>query len=108
MKHIILLTSILALSGCGWFNNRPDLTIVSETINTCNTPPKADQILMRDVEPVVIEDKFGIVFIGIIPKHYENLSLNMQNILVHIKQQNSIIDYYEGCYNKKKSEPIKQ
>src|SRR4030066_523213 len=97
MKKLILIP-ILVMSGCGWLTTTPNVIIKAESINTCNNPPKADILIMRDVEPIVIQDRFDIVFIGITPRHYENLSLNMQGLLTHMRQQNAIIEYYKNCY----------
>jgi hypothetical protein len=85
------------LGGCSWWNTKP----TTDHVDVCNQPPAADPIVMREVDPVVIKDSYGISWVAITPKHYENLSLNTQETLKHIKQQNAVIEYYRECYKKK-------
>lgn len=96
IKLISILLIGLSLSACS--SVKPNVVNVStEHINTCSEPPKAGQIVMRVVNPTVIEDKHGVIWIGISPKHYENLSTNIAGILEHIKKKNAVIKYYKKC-----------
>ena len=98
----------LFLVGCGWFNSKPDVVINTDHINVCVNPPKADPVIMREVSPLIIKDSSSdLIFVGILPKEYENLASNIQEMLKHIRQQNAIIEYYKGCYSEKKKEEKK-
>lgn len=71
----------------------------------CNDSPKADPVVMREVLPYVVEDKKGEVWVGFSSRHYENMSLNIQDVLNHLRQKNAIVEYYEQCIqNANKSE----
>lgn len=63
----------------------------------CNSAPVADTLSMLEVDPTPIVSTSGEYWVGMSPKHYENLSINMQNILAHIRQKNAIIEYYQRC-----------
>jgi len=49
------------------------------------------------VKPTPVLDYKGGIWVGLTPKHYENLSLNMQSILKNLRQKNAIISYYKEC-----------
>ena len=104
MNKIIAISAILAvlvLSGCGSTPKPRPVNIVTDKIDTCSKPPKADKIVMRNVDFKVIKDEFGIYWIGVTPKFYENLGINMKEITQHIKQKNAIIKYYQSCHKEK-------
>ena len=63
----------------------------------CGTEPRADRLQMLVVEPRVIENRAGFVWIGLTPKHYENLSVNMSEIKSQIGQQKAITKFYRKC-----------
>jgi len=87
----------LLLGACSLAPVR-DVNVTAERINTCTNPPKADKVTPLDVEFKVIQDKYGIWWIAITPKHYENLSINHKGLVGHIKQKNAIVEYYKSCY----------
>jgi len=94
-NSLLILVSLMMIS-CS--TNQPKPIIVStEHINTCVEPPEENVMVMRKVKPEVIEDKTGIFWVGLTGKDYENLSLNFNDILVHLKQQNARIRFYEEC-----------
>jgi len=90
----------MALLSCSTISN-PQVTVKpSDTIRlVCNGAPIADPIHMLTVVPISVEDKSGQVWVGLTPKHYENLSKNMAAVLKHLKQKNAVIDYYGDCIN---------
>lgn len=90
----------LILSGCSGPKPR-DINIVTDKIIICAKPPKADKVLMRNVDFAVIKDELGIYWIAVTPKFYENLAINMKEIKQHIKQKNAIVKYYETCVKEK-------
>jgi len=56
-----------------------------------------------------VKDKTGqVVFIAITPKGYENLALGIGDLRRYIKQQQSIIAYYEEAVTPSESEPEKE
>lgn len=96
MRAASLILLVLLLIGCA--HTKPvEVAVIADTIHICNTPPQADKIIMLDVDFKIIKDEFGIYWVGITPKHYENMAVNMKSILAHIDQKNSIIKYYESC-----------
>lgn len=98
-KIILIIGFAVVVSGCSWVKEKPrDVVVVTEQLDVCSTPPKADKIVMRNVDFKIIQDEFGIYWIGITPRFYENLSVNMKEITQHIKQKNAIIKYYESCH----------
>ena len=52
---------------------------------------------MREVKPIAVMDDLGIWWVGISPKHYENLAQNIDDMYGAIKQKNAIVDYYKKC-----------
>jgi glycyl-tRNA synthetase (class II) len=101
-KIIIAIGAMLLLTGCSLFKDKPrDITLVTDKIDVCSKPPKADKIIMRNVDFKIIKDELGIYWIAVTPKFYENLGVNMKEIKQHIKQKNSIVKYYESCHKEK-------
>ena len=101
-RALFSLVCVLALSGC--FSNLkkppPEQTIVYKdklVKITCPVPPTAAPFIMRDAEPTAIADKFGIYWVAFTPKHYENLSQNMSDLLRFIRNQSKIVAYFKKC-----------
>jgi len=95
-KLLILFFSAIFLSGC--FSTAPrKVDVVTSKIETCISPPKAEKIVMKKVDPVAIKDEYGVYWIGITPRQYENSSLNHENFLKYIKQQNAVVNYFKEC-----------
>ena len=67
----------------------------------CINPPKADVLVLRDIEPFVASYEDN-TFVGLSVEHYEYLALNLQDILVFVTQQQAIIDYYATCLERAK------
>jgi len=98
---IVLAIGItLIISGCSSPKPR-DITLVTDKIDVCSKPPKADKIIMRNVDFKIIKDDLGIYWIAVTPRFYENLSVNMKEIMQHIKQKTAIVKYYKTCVEKK-------
>ena len=56
-----------------------------------------------------VKEKTGqIVFIAITPKGYENLALGIGDLRRYIKQQQSIIAYYEEAVTPTEPEPVEE
>ena len=106
-RSYVLLFAVLGmllLPGCSLFKTKEPVVVVEEPINVCVDPPSAHQIVMRTVKPTVVKDEFGIYWIGLTPKDYENLGINMQEIKQSFKEKNAIIDYYRKCNDARSEE----
>lgn len=94
MRILALLLLPLLLAGCPWNVQEP---ITAPAILLCDTPPKAEPFKALPVKPqvfVIAEDE---TFVGFSPQDYENMSRNLQAILLHIRQKNAIVEYYKTC-----------
>jgi len=97
-KIVYTIILSIVLVGCSSLGKKPSNVVVSaDRIVVCSNPPSADAVVMREVLPTVIQDENGLYWVGISPKHYGNLSINIQGMLQHIKQQKAIIKYYQEC-----------
>ena len=98
------------LSACSTTPAPVEITTVA-TSRPALVLPKADPIITRNIEWVVItrdnvEEKFlelgvagnSVVIIGLAGADYENLALNLNDLRTFIQQQNSIIIAYENYY----------
>ena len=120
MKLPLLLISPLILAGC-LRAPEPEVVITTEyvekTVPVQERPAKVEMppvdwfvITEENLEEKLAEvkDKTGqVVFIAITPKGYENLALGIGDLRRYIKQQQSIIAYYEEAVTPE-SEPEKE
>ncbi len=92
------LTAVLlfALSGCGGLSTTT-LKVSKVLPVVCGASPKADMIHMLPVEPIVVEDKSGILWMGLSSRHYENIAINWQLMVAWMKQKNAIGKFYKSC-----------
>lgn len=97
MKTLGLLIVSLFLVACETTKQPRPVQVNTDPMIICQKTPDAERIITREVEFHVIKSEKGITYIGLLPKHYENLSLNMRSIIKHIEQKNGIIEYYEDC-----------
>lgn len=97
MKLVSILLLTAFLTGCSLFECREQPPQVIIPPNTCFDPPNAHVVIMRDVAFNVTKDEFGIYWISVNPKDYENLALNMSEIKQHLKEKNAIIYYFKEC-----------
>ena len=107
MKLILLLGIVLLTSGCQGvriFATPPEEPIVIH-------PPPPPAVVMRDVEWTVynrerLEELLAenpnkeIVLITLTPRGYENLSLNIADVLRYVREQKEIILYYRRLFPK--------
>ena len=103
MKYILILITTLALSGC--FGTK-DVDIKADPVQPVVIhPPIPDQLQMREVKWTVfnrakIEKLLAdypdqeIVLFALSAKGYENLSLNMAEVIRYLKEQKGVIIYY--------------
>lgn len=106
---LLLVTSLLLISGCSTFTPEPKVVTVTKTIErTIPTVPHPKQVQLNDVKIYVVSkenyEEFvadfeakngGDAYIAISVKDYENLSLNFAELRRYIEQQKQIILYYE-------------
>lgn len=108
MKLILLLGIILLTTGCSGvriFATPPEEPIIIH-------PPPPPAVVMRDVEWTVynrerLEELLEnaapgeeIVLITLTPRGYENLSLNIADVLRYVREQKEIILYYRRLFPK--------
>jgi len=103
MKYTLILIATLALSGC--FGTKP-VDIKADPVQPVVIhPPIPDQLQMREVKWTVfnrakIEKLLAdypnqeIVLFALSAKGYENLSLNMAEVIRYLKEQKGVIIYY--------------
>lgn len=101
-RTLVIMFTIFALNGCSWTQPKP-VIVTTEHINTCVTPPKSAQIVMRTPTFYVVKDENGVLWVALTPTDYQKLSENTAEILAHIKQKNAVIRYYKGCYRNVKN-----
>ena len=112
--------ALLLLSSCA--SVPPSITVSTKPIEkpTLIVPP-VDTLVMQEVKWIIVteenldeklaevKEKTGqIVFIAITPKGYENLALGIGDLRRYIKQQQSIIAYYEEAVTPAESEPVEE
>lgn len=103
MKYFLIIMSFLILSGCDGIK---DVNIKATPVKpTVIHPPLPDQLQMREVKWTVfnrekIEKLLAdypdqeIVLFALSAKGYENISLNMAEIIRYLKEQKGVIVYY--------------
>ena len=99
---ILLLSSILFLSGCDYAKR---LDVFSKPVETMIISPPDPKPLQLDNLIFEVNNK-EYVFYAITPKTYEILALNMQEIKRYLIQQKEIIIYYKEATSKKRGKDI--
>ena len=107
MKTFALLFTLLFLVACGGVK---PITIIADPVDPIVIHPNLPaQLSMRKVEWTVFNrEKLEklladfpnqeIVFFAISAKGYENLSLNMGEIIRYLKEQKNVIIYYRESF----------
>ena len=112
MIRIIVLLLIISLTGCSLFRQeQPEVRIrVVPVPMTVYQPEPVEPVRLENIQWHVItennlEEKMaeikkqlgtGFVVFAMTPQSYENLSYNVQELRRYIREQASIILYYEG------------
>lgn len=118
MKSISFLP-IALLAGCSFFGEPEVQTkyipqVVDPPPIRCGAEPKPGELSLLEVKPSACDGPEGAKFVCIPPKHYENLSVNMQALLARIEQGNIVVDFYREClrehndYLKSTQEPTEE
>lgn len=63
----------------------------------CGTPPATPPLNILPTEPKAIFDANGLAWVGFVPKHYENMGINMEALLFTLTAKNEIIKFYKKC-----------
>jgi len=110
IQNILIVSTLLLVTAC---SSRPD-QIVVDTRPIERSPlvlPQVDEFSSRNVEWIIITpdnaqevfDKLQaegkpVVIFGLTENGWENLTLNMADLLKLVQQQKAIITAYEGYY----------
>jgi hypothetical protein len=94
---LLLLSSILLLSGC-WFSPKIVVqTKMAYTKVTCPDYPAPTSVRMLEVKPRAIVDIDGLAWVGFTPNDYGNIGINFQEVIRYIKAQKGQTKYYRDC-----------
>lgn len=96
MERIILLISLLFLSGCSIFSPRIEYVPVNVPV-LCDNATIPDPLIMLPVKWQTATNDEGKIVLGLTGKQYSNLSINIVSIKSYIQNQQSVIKYYENC-----------
>ena len=114
-----LLLATLLLNGCSIFSKPEEVVVVRTVVEKPQIPlqPKARPVELNDVKFYVVtrnnleeflqefdEVNGDTVFVAMSVPHYESLSLNLAEIRRYLKQQDSIVVYYETQITEKLSD----
>ena len=114
-----LLLATLLLTGCSIFSKPEEVVVVRTVVEKPQIPlqPKARPVELNDVRFYVVtrnnleeflqefdEVNGDTVFVAMSVPHYESLSLNLAEIRRYLKQQDSIVVYYETQITEKLSD----
>lgn len=107
MKALLIIPVVLLLASCA-FTREVEVTAGSEDPVVIHPNPP-DQLSLKEVEWTVLNRErieqllsenpdAEIVLFALTAKGYENLSLNMQELLRYIQDQKNIILYYRRAF----------
>jgi hypothetical protein len=106
MRYVLILFILSLLSGCFGSTIKVDAEPVKELVVGHPAPPP--QMVMREVKWTVLNreqlenflaDNPGeFAFFILTDKGYENLSLNMQEIIRYISEQKEVMLYYRRLF----------
>jgi hypothetical protein len=109
MKIVLILLTVVFLSGCSLFNTKP-IEVTSKPIERAPlTLPSVDQYQARNVEWLVVTPdnyqrviselkKGSVALFAITPEGYENMALNASDLMKLIKQQKAVIAGFTSYY----------
>jgi hypothetical protein len=113
---ILLILPLISLGGCSLLQPKPIETtkFVYPNIIKANKP-KPLQLIPLEFKVItdetysgfrdsVISENGELVFIGLLMKNYENMSLNVGELIRYVEQQKAIILYYEKSLDRLKSD----
>jgi len=96
-SKLLLLISVVLLSGC-WFSPKIVVqTKLSYTKVTCPDYPSPAPVRMLEVKPRAIVDADSLAWVGFTPTDYGNIGINFQEVIRYIKAQKGQTKYYRDC-----------
>jgi len=95
MNKLFLIAVCIMVGGCKLAV--PKLSIKEKVDIHCGSEPRTKVLIMREVKPYVVFTEDGLVWVGLTPKGYENLSNNMVDIAEYIQQQRLVLRHYREC-----------
>lgn len=100
-KTLLIVFSSLFLAACNGLSVKQPAVVTNEIVAMeeihCGAEPKTDKIHLRKVEPWAVQDRVEIWWVGFTPKHYENMGLNFNDMLIHLKQRKAQIEWFREC-----------
>jgi len=98
LRNSFLILVSLFLTGC--FSAKEK--IVYERVNNfipvvCPAPIKPLPVKTKPLNPVAVQDKANVWWVGFTPDEYGNLAINTEESIRFIKDQNGVIRYYQSC-----------
>lgn len=96
MRYLIIFLLIF-MAGC--VSSPPKIVPVVQTPPPlfCGTPPATPPLKILPTMPKAVFDVDGVAWVGFVPKHYENMGVNMEALLFTLTAKNEIIKFYKGC-----------
>lgn len=94
----ICILILISISGCTLFGEKT--VIQKEPVYlkvVCQPLGPVSRIITRPVRPRAVEDKVGIMWVGLIPEDYANVSINTEESTRYITDQREQTDYYQSC-----------
>lgn len=97
----LLIVSSLFLTACNGVMVKQPKIVTNEVTAMeeihCGAEPKVEKIHLRKVEPWAMQDKVDIWWVGFTPQHYENMGLNFNDMLIHLKGRKAQMEWYRQC-----------
>lgn len=98
----IIISMLIFLGGCSTTLKQPppETIIVYQDRKVkivCPLPPDPEPVTMLAWVPTLIETESGEIWVATTIKHYENMAINIQDILRFIRNRSSIVEYFEKC-----------
>lgn len=105
MTHLLRTLALLPLlsvtGACSLWPSKertPAPVIIAEDSKpACTNAPTSESLRMLPTRFQLIKDGDGLVWIGLDPQAYENLSRNVNEMRLALNEQRRIISYYEKC-----------
>jgi hypothetical protein len=108
LKYLLILSGLLASSGCSLLQTQEKFVVKSEYIQQkIPIKPRPNAIKLNSIKFRVITEEnlqeylkefsdTSVVFFALSVQDYETLALNMSEIRRYIEQQKAVIVYYEN------------
>jgi hypothetical protein len=107
-----LLLLLIVSSGCSLLQTPPQIEVQTKFIERAiPIQPRPRGVSLYPTKYWAVKEKFttthaDMVFFALSIPDYENLSLNMAELVRYIEQQKTVIVYYEDAIANKPKEPV--